>query len=432
MMREKNEIQRDWLSSVSLRDIDWLDCHRPGLAEGWQSRPDNDHSRRRRWANINAYVTHHRVVYHFLDIGSRSNGSCDQPSKAFTRGSILNLIFAMDIASTYYHVNSKYSELANQADTATDGADNSKYARIAESFGYTAAQLSSLPPGTNLGLSCGNPLATAHIQPDETMADLGSGGGFDCLIAARQMIAAAHGTPKGKIYGVDRSSDMVALARKNAERAGIPVGFVEFVEAPITHIPLPDTVADLVVNNCVINLVPDEDKPRVFKEIHRLLKPGGRLAASDILAKRPLPERIRKDVALVVGCIAGASLVDEYKAWMTAAGFAEQSLMFVETGKDLNVYKDSACCGDDVVSKENRMGEAAYQTEGNETKKCCVQTSDACGCGESHDPKTKSTAPCCRKDNAAAEQDGGCCSPLPSIDFNEWVAAYQIYAVKGA
>lgn len=290
----------------------------------------------------------------------------------------------MDKSTVYQAVNNGYSSIAFEAYKGSNPSQTSKSANIAALFGYSAQDLATLPAGTNLGLSCGNPLATANLQPSETMLDLGSGGGLDCLIAANQILK-ADPTPKGKIYGVDRSTKMIELARRNAVKADLPKGLVEFVEAPISRISLPDASIDLVVSNCVINLVPDEDKPRVFKEIYRLLKPGGRVAISDLLALKPMPDHVRKDAALLVGCVAGASLVDEYRRWMVDAGFEESGIAFVNTNKDLNVYHSQdaevSCCG----SASKASSKAAVADRGN------------------------------------AEE----------LDFNTWVAAYQIYAVKG-
>ncbi|KIW17811.1 hypothetical protein PV08_05006 [Exophiala spinifera] len=287
----------------------------------------------------------------------------------------------MDKNAVYQAVDNGYSSIASEAYKGSNSSQTSKSDNIAASFGYSAEDLATLPAGTNLGLSCGNPLATANLQSSETMLDLGSGGGLDCLIAANQMLK-ADPAPEGKIYGVDRSTEMMSLARRNAAKANIPDGLVEFVEAPISQIPLADASIDLIVSNCVVNLVPDEDKPSVFNEIYRLLKPGGRVAISDLLALKPMPDEVRKDAALLIGCVAGASLVDEYRSWMVQAGFEESGVAFVNTNKDLNVY-------------HSQVAEIS----------CCA-----------------SKRPC-----GAADRRGD----VDELDFNAWVAAYQIYAVKG-
>ncbi|OAP61795.1 hypothetical protein AYL99_03998 [Fonsecaea erecta] len=297
----------------------------------------------------------------------------------------------MDATSIYQTVNTKYSEFASRSNEGE--AQASTRTRIAASFGYSADDLASLPTGTNLGLSCGNPLATANLQPAESMVDLGSGGGLDCLIAAKQMLRGTP-SPSGKVYGIDRSEAMIALARKNAAQANLPNGLVEFIQAPISNIPLRSSTIDLVVSNCVINLVPDEDKPSVFREIHRLLKAGGRVAISDLLAKKAMPDHIRHDAALLVGCVAGASLVDEYRRWMVEAGFPKESITFINTKKDLNVYHDVD-------------GIAPRCMEDTESKSCCDESAESPGC---------------------IQKNGG--EPGKKLDFNEWVASYQIYAIK--
>jgi len=306
----------------------------------------------------------------------------------------------MDVASIYQNVQTRYSEIALQAHG--DEAQLSKASRIASSFGYSGEDLASLPSGTNLGVSCGNPLATVNLEPSETMLDLGSGGGLDCLIAANQMLK-KNPVPSGKIYGVDRNGMMIALARRNASKSNLPEGFVQFIQAPISEIPLEDSTVDLVVSNCVINLVPDGDKPKVFREIHRLLKAGGRVAISDILAKKPMPDHIRHDAALLVGCVAGASLLDEYRQWMVKAGFQDDAIRFINTEKDLNVYHEAerapACCA-----------------EQKESESCCnKETEGAVCCAEKNGLK-----PCCTETAEVGKE----------LDFNEWVASYQVYAVK--
>jgi SAM-dependent methyltransferase len=178
-------------------------------------------------------------------------------------------------------------------------------------LGYSAADLAGVPAGADLGLGCGNPLAMASIRPRETVLDLGSGAGFDALLAARQLA----GT--GRVIGVDMTASMVAKARRNAGKSGL--ANVEFRLGEIEALPVADATVDLIISNCVINLSPE--KPRVFAEAFRVLKPGGRLALSDVVATRPLPEDIRAQLPLIGACIGGASLVDEMRAMLAAAGF---------------------------------------------------------------------------------------------------------------
>jgi SAM-dependent methyltransferase len=205
---------------------------------------------------------------------------------------------------------------------------------VAEAFGYSPDELASIPAEANMGLSCGNPTAFATLRPGETVVDLGCGGGLDVFLAADKV------GPTGKAIGIDMTDEMLELSRRNA--AGRKN--VEFHKATIDNMPLPDASVDCVISNCVINLAPD--KPAVFREISRILKPGGRLAVSDIALKQPLPPEIGNDLMGYVGCVAGAILIDDYRAWLAAAGFG--AIEIIDTGKDLNAYSkvagQSGCC----------------------------------------------------------------------------------------
>jgi len=183
----------------------------------------------------------------------------------------------------------------------------------ARALGYSAADTASAPEGSNLGLGCGNPTGIAGLQPGQTVLDLGSGAGFDAFLAARAV------GPTGRVIGVDMTPEMLQAARANLARGGHRN--VEFRLGEIEHLPLADASVDVVLSNCVINLSPD--KPRVFAEAFRVLKPGGRLAVSDIVALRPLSAAVRQDLDLYAGCIAGAALVDDLRTMLTATGFAD-------------------------------------------------------------------------------------------------------------
>jgi arsenite methyltransferase len=187
-----------------------------------------------------------------------------------------------------------------------------------------------------MGLSCGNPTATAHLRPGEVVVDLGSGGGLDVFLAAKMV------GPEGRAIGIDMTPAMIERARANQASAGYTN--VEFHQSTIDHIPLPDASVDCVISNCVLNLAPD--KSAVFREIIRVLKPGGRLAVSDIALKGELPEAIARSMAAYVGCIAGAIRIDDYRAGLLATGF--EHVEIVNSGSDLNAYakveNQSGCC----------------------------------------------------------------------------------------
>ncbi|UEC43807.1 MAG: Arsenite methyltransferase [Methanothrix sp.] len=182
---------------------------------------------------------------------------------------------------------------------------------IVEKTGYSEEEMVAAPPGSNLGLGCGNPLALAAIREGETVLDLGSGAGFDSFLASERV------GPKGKVIGVDMTEEMVERARANAKVGGFKN--VEFRLGEIENLPAEDGSVDLVISNCVINLVPD--KKAAFKEAYRVLRPGGRLAVSDIVLRAKLPDLVRDSIEAYVGCVAGAARKDEYLASMRSAGF---------------------------------------------------------------------------------------------------------------
>lgn len=182
---------------------------------------------------------------------------------------------------------------------------------ISQRLGYSSSELGEAPDGANMGLGCGNPQTIANLKPGEVVLDLGSGGGFDCFLAAKQV------GPTGHVIGVDMTPEMVSKARKNAVAGGYHN--VDFRLSEIENLPVADNSVDVIISNCVINLSPD--KQRVFNEAYRVLKPGGRLAISDVVASAPLPEAIRKDLELYSGCVAGASLIDDLELMLQKAGF---------------------------------------------------------------------------------------------------------------
>ena len=190
-------------------------------------------------------------------------------------------------------------------------------------IGYSQEELQAVPPGADLGLGCGNPQAIAALLPGETVLDLGSGGGFDCFLAARQVGLTGH------VIGVDMTAEMVAKARENAGEAGY--ARVEFRLGEIEHLPVADASVDVILSNCVINLSPD--KLQVWREAFRVLRPGGRLAVADIVATAPLPEELRHDLALYAGCLAGAATVNELKSMLREAGFSDIRIQLKEESR---------------------------------------------------------------------------------------------------
>ena len=181
------------------------------------------------------------------------------------------------------------------------------------SMGYSEAELASLPEGADLGLGCGNPQAFAAMRPGEVVVDLGSGAGIDCFLAARQV------GPAGRVIGVDMTHEMLTKARANGEQVG--AANVEFRLGEIEHLPIGDNTADVVISNCVINLVPDKEP--VYREAFRVLRLGGRLAIADVVNTAPLPPDLSADPALLCGCIAGAATVRQIEDWLAAAGFVD-------------------------------------------------------------------------------------------------------------
>jgi len=192
------------------------------------------------------------------------------------------------------------------APSATTAAD------VSLGLGYSGEDVASVPEGANMGLGCGNPQAIASLAPGETVLDLGSGGGFDCFLAARTV------GDKGHVIGVDMTPEMITKSRRNAQEAGL--GNVDFRLGELESLPVADGIVDVIISNCVINLSPE--KERVFGEAFRVLAPGGRLAISDVVATAELPDAIKQDPAFYSGCTAGASSVQALESMLQRAGFA--------------------------------------------------------------------------------------------------------------
>lgn len=198
--------------------------------------------------------------------------------------------------------------------TVSNCCDSSN--EVSAKLGYSLEELSNIPEGSNMGLGCGNPLTIAELRPGEVVLDLGSGGGFDCFLASRQV------GETGRVIGVDMTPEMISKARTNASKGGF--SNTEFRLGEIEHLPIADQSVDVIISNCVINLSPD--KPQVFREAFRVLKPGGRLAISDIVLTTELPEKIKNDLDAYSGCVSGASAIDELKLFLLQSGFTEVTI----------------------------------------------------------------------------------------------------------
>ena len=233
-----------------------------------------------------------------------------------------------------------YGAVARGEASACGGATED----VARAIGYSNEEL-AIAGDANLGLGCGNPLALTEIKPGMTVLDLGSGAGFDAFLAWSRVGAT------GRVIGVDMTDDMLVLARANAEKRG--AANVEFRKGKIEQLPVESGTVDYVISNCVINLSPD--KPAVFREIARVLKPGGHFAVSDIVLLKPLPEELASDISAFVGCIAGASLLNDYLSIAAAAGLRDLTIPRIALGRDMvkliapqGTGKKASCCGSTV------------------------------------------------------------------------------------
>lgn len=273
---------------------------------------------------------------------------------------------------------------------------------VAEAFGYTREELSTIPAEANMGLSCGNPTAQASLREGEVVVDLGSGGGLDVFLAAQKVGA------NGRVIGIDMTEEMVELARRNAAKQPNGAPNVEFHLAMIDKLPLPDNSVDCVISNCVINLAPD--KQAVFRETARVLKPGGRLAVSDIALKRELPPELGNDLMAYVGCIAGAIPIEEYRQGLVEAGFSNVEV--VDSGADLNAYAEvetqSGCCSPmtETLARESIVSATSSRA------------------------LPVAAASCCSPDPASGDLHEVLADLLRRYNVNDYAASVKVYAVK--
>ncbi|HVT87560.1 MAG TPA: arsenite methyltransferase [Tepidisphaeraceae bacterium] len=295
-------------------------------------------------------------------------------------------------------VREKYGEVAKSSLSNSDAGVRA----VAEAFGYSASELDSIPADANMGLSCGNPTAMASLRQGETVVDLGSGGGLDVFLAAKKI------GPSGKAIGIDMTPEMIERATKNAEKSGYDN--VEFHLSKIDKLPLADNSVDCIISNCVINLAPD--KRAVFREMFRVLRPGGRVAVSDIALKKQLPPELAKDVMAYVGCVAGAILIDDYIQCLKQAGF--DSVHVIDSKSDLNAYGQvegqSACCSPPMEKKSLPLSV-------KDSSSCC---SAAISSSES----------CCTPTKGSAVVHEGLTAVLSRYNVNDYAASVKVYAVK--
>lgn len=281
--------------------------------------------------------------------------------------------------------------------TSNMSSQQDSVAAVAEAFGYSPEELASIPAEANLGLSCGNPTAMANLREGETVVDLGSGGGLDVFLASAKV------GPKGRAIGIDMTPEMVELARRNAARGnnGQPFTNVEFHLANIDKLPLENNSVDCVISNCVINLA--ADKSAVFREVARVLRPGGRLAVSDIALKKELPPEVSSNMMAYVGCVAGALPIESYRQGLIDAGFSHVEV--IDSGVDLNAY----------AKLENQSS-------------CCAPTTIK----PAHNEVKTGAATCCAPATVTEDDDSleRLASLLRKYNVNDYAASVKVYAVK--
>ncbi len=250
------------------------------------------------------------------------------------------MIQAVSCCSEAPKANSIENNNANFSECGCGGTEFSPEI-ISGVIGYSKDDMGDVPEGANLGLGCGNPLALASLKTGETVVDLGSGGGFDCFLSARQI------GETGQVIGVDMTPDMISKARLNVEKTEFDN--IEFRLGEIENLPVADNVADIIISNCVINLSPD--KQRVFQEAFRVLKLGGRLSISDIVATAKIPDEIQKNLAMISACVAGAATIEDTETILKQVGFKDIRITPKDESRSIiNEWVPGKDIGDFVVS----------------------------------------------------------------------------------
>ncbi|PVG04092.1 S-adenosyl-L-methionine-dependent methyltransferase [Serendipita vermifera] len=309
-------------------------------------------------------------------------------------------------------VQQHYGAIANQSVDGAPGSD-AYFNKVAATFGYSASEIDELR-GANMGLSCGNPVATSHLREGEVVVDLGSGAGMDVILAAQKV------GPTGRVFGIDMTQDMIKLATENAEKRGLKN--TKFIHSTIEALPLPSDSVDCVISNCVLNLVPEGSKRATLNEIYRVLKPGGRVSISDIVAKKELPPSVLKDAAAYVGCVAGAIHYTTYESYLREAGFKD--ILLLDSEADLNVYtaayEQSNIKGTDTI-KGGCCTMDLSTGKGDTTKATCCA------------PPGKTQENILTADQTARQNQGSLDNVVNSLlnyDLNEFLGSYKIYALK--
>ncbi|WP_458187073.1 arsenite methyltransferase [Haladaptatus sp. NG-WS-4] len=254
----------------------------------------------------------------------------------------------LDAADRRRAVRDRYARIATKSDDETNCCtdasrccDDDSSTQNSGDLGYDDAEVNSVEAGADLGLGCGNPNAIASLETGETVLDLGSGAGFDCFLAAQEV------DTSGQVIGVDMTPEMIEKARENVVKN--EASNVEFRLGEIEHLPVSDETVDVIISNCVVNLSPD--KPQVFREAYRVLRPGGRLAVSDVVMTAPIPDAVRRDPESVAACVGGASTVEELREMLAAAGFVDVTITPKEESEEfIREWDDSLDLDEYIVS----------------------------------------------------------------------------------